>query len=521
MAQKFRVIGCRHSIKLVFGLFLLIYHPTECLICYCAGECPNYEPNGSCIAMPGSQCFSAVIEVQEDGIVEEERTYGCLPPEETGFMQCKGHLVPHQVPQSIECCSNADFCNRYLKPVYVSRPTIVTPDYGGELMSYEDNVHQMALLISTTVCIILLVVLITYAYIRYKRGEDQRRGYLGSGDQCDPFLIPRESLKDLIDHSISSGSGSGLPILVQRTIAKQIEMIRSIGKGRFGEVWQAQWRGENIAVKIFFTTEEASWFRETEIYQTVLMRHENILGFIAADIRGTGSWTQLLLITDYHEKGSLHDFLKLHTVDLAGMLQLSHSAASGLCHLHTEIVGKQGKPAIAHRDIKSRNILVKRDHTCVIADFGLAVRFNSDVNEIDVAANTRVGTKRYMAPEVLDETLNRSQFEAYKMADIYSFALVLWEIARRCVLDGAVDDYHLPYYDVVPSDPSFEDMKKVVCIDQMRPSISARWKKHEILAIYSKLMHECWHQNPAVRLTALRLKKTLSKLQSIHHIKIV
>lgn len=33
-----------------------------------------------------------------------------------------------------------------------------------------------------------------------------------------------------------------------------------------------------MAVKVFFTTEEASWFRETEIYQTVLMRHENILG---------------------------------------------------------------------------------------------------------------------------------------------------------------------------------------------------------------------------------------------------
>lgn len=39
-----------------------------------------------------------------------------------------------------------------------------------------------------------------------------------------------------------------------------------------------RWRGERVAVKVFFTTEEASWFRETEIYQTVLMRHENILG---------------------------------------------------------------------------------------------------------------------------------------------------------------------------------------------------------------------------------------------------
>ena len=66
----------------------------------------------------------------------------------------------------------------------------------------------------------------------------------------------------------------------------QIHMLNPVGKGRYGEVWLAKWRGESVAVKVFFTTDEASWFRETEIYQTVLMRHENILGFIAADIRG-------------------------------------------------------------------------------------------------------------------------------------------------------------------------------------------------------------------------------------------
>lgn len=47
-----------------------------------------------------------------------------------------------------------------------------------------------------------------------------------------------------------------------------------------------KWREEKVAVKVFFSAEEKSWFRETEIYQTVLMRHENILGFIAADIKG-------------------------------------------------------------------------------------------------------------------------------------------------------------------------------------------------------------------------------------------
>ena len=51
-----------------------------------------------------------------------------------------------------------------------------------------------------------------------------------------------------------------------------------IGKGRFGEVWRGEWRGENVAVKIFSSIDEQSWFREVEIYQTVMLRHENILG---------------------------------------------------------------------------------------------------------------------------------------------------------------------------------------------------------------------------------------------------
>lgn len=55
-----------------------------------------------------------------------------------------------------------------------------------------------------------------------------------------------------------------------------------INKGQFGEVWLAKWRGEKVAVKIF--TEEQIWLRETDVYQTVLMRQENILGFIAADL---------------------------------------------------------------------------------------------------------------------------------------------------------------------------------------------------------------------------------------------
>lgn len=73
---------------------------------------------------------------------------------------------------------------------------------------------------------------------------------------------------------MTSGSGSGLPLLIQRTLAKQISLAECIGKGRYGEVWRGIWHGENVAVKIFFSRDEASWNRETEIYRyTFALQH--------------------------------------------------------------------------------------------------------------------------------------------------------------------------------------------------------------------------------------------------------
>lgn len=40
---------------------------------------------------------------------------------------------------------------------------------------------------------------------------------------------------------------------------------------------------------------------------------------------------------------------------------------------------------------------------------------------------------------------------------------------------GIVEDYKPPFYDLVPNDPSFEDMRKVVCVEQQRPFIPNRW----------------------------------------------
>jgi len=47
-------------------------------------------------------------------------------------------------------------------------------------------------------------------------------------------------------------------------------------------------------------------------------------------------------VSDYHEHGSLFDYLNRYSVTIEGMIKLALSAASGLAHLHMEILGTQG-----------------------------------------------------------------------------------------------------------------------------------------------------------------------------------
>lgn len=109
-----------------------------------------------------------------------------------------------------------------------------------------------------------------------------------------------------------------------------------------------------------------------------------------------------------------------------------------------------------------------------------------------------------MAPEVLDETINMKHFDSFKCADIYALGLVYWEIARRCNTGGKPtngwaplreagskrrppvfpagihEEYQLPYYDLVPSDPSIEEMRRVVCDQKLRPNVPNWWQSYEV-----------------------------------------
>lgn len=62
-----------------------------------------------------------------------------------------------------------------------------------------------------------------------------------------------------------------------------------------------------------------------------------------------GTWTQLWLVSDYHEHGSLFDYLNRYSVTIEIMIKLALSAASGLAHLHMEILGTQGTCELGSR----------------------------------------------------------------------------------------------------------------------------------------------------------------------------
>ncbi|XP_063833931.1 uncharacterized protein LOC135083095 [Ostrinia nubilalis] len=273
------------------------------------------------------------------------------------------------------------------------------------------------------------------------------------------------TLREYLECSVSSGSGSGLPLMVQRTLAKQVTLLDCVGKGRYGEVWRGSWYADSVAVKIFFSRDEASWRRETEIYSTVLLRHDHILAYVGSDMTSRGSCTQLWLITHFHPLGSLYEHLTRCTLTRHQMMVMCLSAINGLLHLHTEIHGTQGKPAIAHRDIKSKNILVKVNGECCIADLGLAVTRQHIATQQH--HHSRQGTKRYMSPELLEQSINLECFESFLKCDIYAFALVLWEVCRRV---RPAHEYRPPYWELAPSDPSFDDMRKIVCTDAARPT---------------------------------------------------
>lgn len=207
----------------------------------------------------------------------------------------------------------------------------------------------------------------------------------------------------------------------------ELEMGDMIAVTASGSVHSASWRGTRVALKQMRMVElnrsrVMSDFRnEVEILGK--LRHPTIVAMMAYCCDAP----DLLLMMEYMEGGSLHELLHSKETKL-NRLQKTNIAlriAQGMNFIHLS--------KIIHRDLKPQNILLDEHMRPKICDFGL-----SKTREHTLTHQGIHGTAPYMAPELLDsDEAGRYGGKSDERVDVYSFAIVLWELfTRRKPWDG-------------------------------------------------------------------------------------
>jgi len=154
--------------------------------------------------------------------------------------------------------------------------------------------------------------------------------------------------------------------------------------------------------------------------------------------------------------------------------------ASALAFLHEQ-------HHIIFRDLKPQNIgFDAQNGTVKLLDFASARRL-----EPNQVLKSRSGTVRYMDPYVYHKKQGSNGYSA----DVYSFAMVLWEV---CLLQK-------PYSQAKTT----AELARMVCSTTQRPSL-----KHVSLKHVQELLNQCWNvQNPNARPSFATIYDTLIKNQ--------
>jgi len=269
----------------------------------------------------------------------------------------------------------------------------------------------------------------------------------------------------LIGSTLSSDSSSG-ELQTPEVEKGEIKLEEKIGGGCFGNVFKGAVRGKTVAIKkLHAQAMDAATLEEfrKEVEIMTHLRHPNIVLFMGACTEPG----HFAIVTELLPGGSLHDLLHNPKVaiSLLQKVRMLKDIALGMNWLHCS------KPAIIHRDLKPTNVLVDEHWNMKICDFGL-----STVNRAEHVQDQGVapGTPLWMSPEVLrGKPLNEK-------ADIYSFAIVCWEILTR--------------KEPFENHDSYNNFVRAVCEDQERPPIPEG--THASLV---SLMKACWHEDCDLR----------------------
>ncbi|XP_014245499.1 bone morphogenetic protein receptor type-2 [Cimex lectularius] len=306
----------------------------------------------------------------------------------------------------------------------------------------------------------------------------------------------------------------------------QLSLDKIVGQGRYGTVWLGHLKGQQVAVKMFPMHYSQYFYNEKDIYTLPFMEHSSLLKYLGSDeFPNKNGLNSLALVLSYCPLGTLQEYLKRNTLDTATFIRMALSTTSGLAHLHTEIHKKdKWKPCITHRDVNTKNILVKEDLSCCLVDLGLAVKITGshyytlgEEQHAETKSINDVGTLRYMAPEVLEGAVNLRDCESsLKQVDVYALGLVLWEIAMRVVdfynRPNDVLPYTLPFEKEVGLHPTFEEMQVLVSKNKARPLFPQEWKCNLMTTTIRETIEDCVDQDGEARLTVLCVHERINHL---------
>ncbi|PKU37462.1 hypothetical protein llap_12234 [Limosa lapponica baueri] len=294
-------------------------------------------------------------------------------------------VATEENPQVFFCCCEGNYCNEK----FTHLPEVTGPEVIYEPPPPTPSLLNILVYSLLPIAVLSMAILLAFWMYRHRKPP---YGHVDINE--DPGPPPPSPLVGL----------------------KPLQLLEIKARGRFGCVWKAQLMNDYVAVKIFPIQDKQSWQSEREIFNTPGMKHENLLQFIAAEKRGTNLETELWLITAFHDKGSLTDYLKGNIISWNELCHVAETMARGLSYLHEDVPwckGEGHKPAIAHR---------------------------TPVGPLEV------GTRRYMAPEVLEGAIN-FQRDAFLRIDMYAMGLVLWELVSRCrAVDEPVEESLLEKY---------------------------------------------------------------------------
>jgi serine/threonine protein kinase len=169
------------------------------------------------------------------------------------------------------------------------------------------------------------------------------------------------------------------------------DIEKQIGFGAMGAVYQARYRknGKKVAIKVMHagmdgnTTAMARFEREWEMLKQ--LAHRNIVQFYVANhFEGVPYYAM-----EFIEGEPLSDILERRgRMPWEEVVEMGRQICAALQHAHDQ--------GIVHRDIKPSNLMITRDGTIKLTDFGIAK--DLDVTQL-TAANCTVGTASYMSPE--------------------------------------------------------------------------------------------------------------------------